>query len=40
MTMTNEHISHVYLRQYYESWSFLRDQEKNSMLPMMARGKF
>lgn len=26
------------LSQYYESWAFLRDQEKSSMLPMMARG--
>lgn len=30
--------SDVLLGQYYESWAFLRDQEKNSMMPMMARG--
>ncbi|XP_052779729.1 sorting nexin-29-like [Mya arenaria] len=24
--------------QYYEGWSYLQDQEKSSMLPMMARG--
>ncbi|XP_060553187.1 sorting nexin-29-like [Ruditapes philippinarum] len=26
------------LSQFYHSWAFLKDQEKNSMLPMMARG--
>ncbi|XP_061166125.1 sorting nexin-29-like [Saccostrea echinata] len=26
------------LRQYYESWAFMRDQERSSMMPMMAAG--
>lgn len=30
--------SDVLLGQYYDSWAFLRDQEKSSMMPMMARG--
>ncbi|XP_053392821.1 sorting nexin-29-like isoform X2 [Mercenaria mercenaria] len=30
--------SDTLLSQFYNSWAFLRDQEKNSMLPMMARG--
>lgn len=30
--------SDALLSRYYESWAFLRDQEKSSMLPMMARG--
>lgn len=27
------------LKEYYESWAILRDDEKNSMLPNMAAGK-
>lgn len=29
-----------HLKQYYEPWAILRDEEKNSMLPNMAAGKF
>ncbi|KAL4240888.1 Sorting nexin-29 [Mactra antiquata] len=30
--------NNVLLSQFYETWAFLRDQERSSMLPMMARG--
>ena len=26
-------------RQFYEPWAFLRDQERSSMMPMMAAGE-
>lgn len=26
--------------QYYENWAFMRDQERSSMMPMMAAGEF
>lgn len=26
--------------QFYESWAFMRDQERSSMMPMMAAGEF
>lgn len=34
MILENEEL----LNQYYESWAFMRDQERSSMMPMMAAG--
>ena len=34
----NKHLMNF--SQYFEDWSFMRDQERSSMLPMMAAGEF